>query len=119
MPVVRNIAAFVQQLHAGDERLLMRALARHDDVQVASVLEILTPGEQDRVLQLLPIERRAEVLGSMRSEIAAGIVGRLAPEEAADLLEELDADDAVDILGLFGPAQLRQILARVDAEVLE
>ncbi|MCA9714464.1 MAG: magnesium transporter [Myxococcales bacterium] len=119
MPVVRNIAAFVQQLHAGDERLLMRALARHDDVQVASVLEILTPGEQDRVLQLLPIERRAEVLGSMRSEIAAGIVGRLAPEEAADLLEELDADDAVDILGLFGPAQLRQILARVDAEEAE
>ena len=116
MPVVRNIAAFVKQLHAGDERLLMRALSRHDDVQIASVLELLTAEEQDRVLQLLPIERRAEVLGAMRSEIAAGVIGRLVPEEAADLLEELDPDDAVDILGLYEPAQLRQILARVDAE---
>ena len=86
MPVVRNIAAFVKLMRAGDERLLMRALSRHDDVQVASVLEILDAPEQDRVLQLLPIERRPEVLGAMRTEFAAGVIGRLAPEEAADLL---------------------------------
>ncbi|MCA9688195.1 MAG: magnesium transporter, partial [Myxococcales bacterium] len=119
MPVVRDIDAFVRLMRDGDERVLLRALARLDDVQIASVLEILEGHEQDRVLKLVPIERRPEILGKMRSEPAAGIISRLAPEEAADLVEELETDDAVDILGMIDHDQLRQILARVDAEDVE
>jgi len=116
MAVVRNIAEFVKLMHKGDERLLVRTLARLDEVQVASLLDILDPHEQDRVLPLLPLDRRAVVLGHMRYELAADVISRLAPEEAANLVDALDAEDAVDILQEVERASLSQILARVDAD---
>jgi len=116
MAVVRNIAEFVKLMQKGDERLLVRTLARLDEVQVASLLDILDAHEQDRVLPLLPLDRRAVVLGHMRYEHAAEVISRLAPEEAANLVDALDPEDAVDILQEVERTSLSQILARVDAD---
>ncbi len=116
MAVVRNIAEFVKLMKKGDERLLIRTLARLDAVQVASLLDILDADEQDRVLPLLQLDRRAEVIGHMRYEHAAEVLSRLAPEEAAHLVDALDPEDAVDILQEVERASVSQILARVDAD---
>ena len=95
---------------------MRRTLSRQDDVQIASQLDNLDVGEQMRVLQLLPAERRPEVLEAMRHEAAAGLIAELAPEQAANLLDDLEADDAVDILGRIDEERLQQILGRLDAE---
>jgi magnesium transporter len=104
------------QLREDDARALARALARLDDVQIASQIDNLSADEQDRVLQLLPVERRALVLGLVRAETAAEIVARVAPDDAAALLEKLESDDIVDILGELEPGQLREILARFEPD---
>ncbi len=95
---------------------MRRTLSRQDDVQIASQLDNLDVGERMRVLQLLPAERRPDVLEAMRHEAAAGLVAQLAPEQAANLLDDLEADDAVDILGRVDDERLQQILGRLDAE---
>lgn len=112
----RKIAIIHTLLRTGDVRRLRRTLSRQDDVQIASQLDNLDPSEQMRVLQLLPAERRPEVVEAMRPEAAAGLVAQLAPEQAATLLDDLEADDAVDILGRIDEERLQQILGRLDAE---
>lgn len=114
MSVIPKSADLVRLIRSGDTRLMARAIARLDDVQVAALLDPLEPREQDSILHLLPIERRSEVLASMRYEVAAQVIGRLAPEEAAKLLDNLESDDVADILGQIDKEQLRPILTRLD-----
>lgn len=118
----RKIDVIHTLLRAGDKRRLRRVLERLDDVQVAGQIDNLDPSDQVTVLGLLPVERRAEVVGAMRYEVAAPLLARLAPEEAASVVDNLETDDAVDILGRIGEEQLTQILARLekdDAEEIE
>jgi magnesium transporter len=103
-------------LRRNEARRLARILQRLDDVQIAAQVDNLPSEEQDRLLQMLPVERRALVFAELREETAADIVERLAPEEVAILLDDLDADDVADILGRVEETRLRQILSRLDPE---
>ncbi|MBK8719566.1 MAG: magnesium transporter [Deltaproteobacteria bacterium] len=103
-------------LREGDERRLRRALTRQDDVQLGSQLDNLALAEQERILRLLPGDRRPRVLSQMRYEAAATLVAHFAPEEAAALLDDLHPDDVVDILGRVDDERLAQILARLDRD---
>ncbi|NVB41931.1 magnesium transporter [Pseudenhygromyxa sp. WMMC2535] len=99
-----------------EPRRLARALQRLDQVQIAAQVDNLPAGDQERILKMLPVERRAAVFGELRYETAAEIVRRLAPEEVAVLLDDLESDDLADILGRVEEQQLRQILQRLDPE---
>lgn len=112
----RKIQVIHTLLRAGDSRRLRRTLQRQDDVQIASQLDNLDVDDQLRVMQLIPLDRRSEVLEAMRPETAAELVTQLVPEEAANLLDDLDVDDAVDILGRIDEEQLQKILGRLDQD---
>jgi magnesium transporter len=114
MPVIPNSADYLRLIRAGDTRLLSRAIARLDEVQIAALIEPLSPTEQDTILLQLPLEQRAEVLAAMRYEVSAKVISRLAPEAAAEILDNLDSDDVADILGEIDPEKIREILARLD-----
>jgi magnesium transporter len=105
-----------RHLRDDDPRLLARAVARLDVVQLAAQLDNMAPAEQQRVLQNLHPDRRADVFGYLRDEVAVGIIERVAPDDAAALLEDQESDDIVDILGELEPKRLREILARFDPE---
>jgi len=112
----RKIQVIHTLLRAGDLRRLRRTLDRIDDVQIASQADNLDFADQKQLLQLLPAERRAEVIGYMRYESAGRLIAELAPEEAAQLLDELETDDAVDILQQVGESGLRRIMSRIDKD---
>lgn len=114
MPVIPNSADYLRLIRSGDTRLLSRALARLDEVQIAALIVPLSPKEQDTILHQLSLELRSEVVASMRYEVSAQVISRLAPEEAARILDNLDSDDVADILGEIEPEQLRAILSRLD-----
>jgi len=114
MPVIPNSADYLRLIRSGDNRLLSRAIARLNDVQIAALIDPLSPKEQDTILHQLSLELRSEVLASMRYEQAARVISRLAPEEAARVLDNLDSDDVADILGEIDEEQLRAILSRLD-----
>ena len=106
-------------LRHGDLRRLRRTLTRLDEVQIASQLDNLDLDDLQRVMQLLPGDRRPLVVANMRYEAVGGLLGRLAPEQAAELVDELNVDDAVDILGRIDEARLEEILARLDKDDAE
>jgi magnesium transporter len=103
-------------LRRNETRRVARILQRLDEVQIAAQVDNLPPEDQDRLLQMLSVERRALVFAELREETAAEIVQRLAPEEVAVLLDDLEADDVADILGRVEEGRLRQILARLEPE---
>ena len=106
----------MRPLRRNETRRVARILQRLDEVQIAGQLDNAPPEDQDRLLQMLSVERRAAVFGELREETAAEIVRRLAPEEVAVLLDDLEADDVADILGRVEETRLRQILTRLDPE---
>ncbi|KIG13352.1 Mg/Co/Ni transporter MgtE / CBS domain protein [Enhygromyxa salina] len=106
----------MRPLRRKETRRVARILQRLDEVQIAAQLDNAPPEDQDRVLQMLSVERRAAVFAELREETAAEIVRRLAPEEVAILLDDLDSDDVADILGRVEESLLRQILTRLDPE---
>jgi len=112
----RKIRILHTLLRAGDKRRLRRTLERLDDVEVAGQLDNLETEDQLAVLRLVGATRRAEIVGAMRYESAAGLVAALAPEEAASVVDDLDADDAVDILGCLPEGALSAILKQLDRE---
>jgi magnesium transporter len=101
-------------LRRNETRRVARILQRLDEVQIAAQLDTMPPEDQDRILQMLSVERRAAVFAELRYETAAEIVRRLAPEEVAVLLDDLEADDVADILGRVEEVRIRQILSRLD-----
>jgi len=101
-------------MRRNETRRVARIIQRLDDVQIAQQLDNLPPQDQDRILQMLSVERRSGVFAELREETAAELVCRLAPEEVAILLDDLDADDVADILGRVDETRLRQILSRLE-----
>ena len=106
----------MRPLRRNETRRVARILQRLDEVQIAAQLDNAPPDDQDRILQMLAVERRAAVFGELREETAAELVRRIAPEEVAVLLDDLEADDVADILGRVEESLLRQILSRLDPE---
>lgn len=118
MPTMRTrkIRILHALLRAGDKQRLRRVLERLDDVEIAEQLDNLETDDQLAALRLVPATRRAEIIGAMRYESAAGLVAALAPEEAASVVDDLEADDAVDILGYLPQGALSAILKQLDRE---
>lgn len=110
------MADLARMLRRHEGRRLARALQKMDAVQIAREVDNFAPEDQDQLLQILPVERRAAVFAELRYETAADIMRRLAPQEAADILDDLEHDDVADILGRLEEQQLRQILARLEPE---
>ncbi len=104
----------LRPLRRNETRRVARILQRIDDVQLAKQLDNAPAADQDRILQMLSVERRASVFAHLRMETAAELVQRLAPEEVALMLEDLEADDVADILGRVEESRLRQILTRLE-----
>lgn len=116
MPGSRKIDLTRLVRRRDEPRRLVRALQRLDKVQIAAQLDNLPPEDQDRILQMLPVDRRADVFGELREETAAEIVRRLDAEKGAVLLDDMESDDVADILGRIEGSQLREILALLDPE---
>lgn len=106
----------MRPLRRHEARRVARTLQRLDEVQIAAQLDNAPPEDQDRILQMLSVERRAAVFAELRAETAAEVVRRHAPEDVAVLLDDLEADDVADILGRVEESRLRQILQRLDPE---
>lgn len=85
-------------------RLAHEGLSKLHPVDIAHIIDQLSP-RQGR-----------EVLESLTDETAADAVQELAPEEAADLLEGLHRERAADILDEMEPNDAADVLAEMPAE---
>ncbi|MEM5583225.1 magnesium transporter [Roseibium sp. AS2] len=76
----------------------------------------LSPEERDRVLELVPAELAAELIGEAPNEMAVDLVERMEPDRAAEVLEELDSDIQADVIGEMDEVDAEAILSEMDAD---
>ena len=97
----------------GDEAL--RAfLADYHDNDIASVFDVLTEEEFDRLHRVLGTDAMSDVI--TYAEDAVEILAEMETADAAALLTQMDADDAQEILDELDEDTRSEVLALVDAE---
>jgi len=101
-------------------------LVEHDKQLTAiELLSQLRPGDQGKVMEVLPLETQQEILTTLPPEKAAEILEYLEPEDAAkvskgvdssvlaDILDETDSDVTADILRQLPGEQAQDVLGKM------
>jgi CBS domain-containing protein len=76
-----------------------QGLAKLHPVEIAHIVESLSPRQAQEVLDSLDDETVADTIQELPAEDAAQMIQGLDRERAADILDEMDPDDAADLLG--------------------
>ncbi len=111
---IERVEALIELLHAGstsDVRLMLDQLHPSEN---ALLLESLPASEREPVWQLMPLERKGEVLVYLNSEVRSPLIKPMAPQELAEATKSLDLDDLVDFLQELPDAVIRQVLYSFD-----
>jgi len=100
---------------------LWNAFKKLHYADVASLLEQLTPSEQDIILKMffergIEMDRLAEIVSEIRPEQAVEMLARLPLERTLDILAVLSSDDAASLVSLFPEAQQLELLKRMKKE---
>lgn len=100
---------------------LWNAFKKLHYADVASLLEQLTPSEQDIILKLffdrgIEMERLAEIISEVRPEVAVEMLTRLPIERSLDILSVLSSDDAASLVSLFPEEMQLELLKRMKKE---
>lgn len=85
-------------------------------VDLARVVEQLTPLQGAHLLGDLSDERAADTLEELEDEHQGQILRAMDPERAADVLEEMEPDEAVDALQSVTSEEAADLLRRMDRE---
>lgn len=85
-------------------------------VDLARVVEQLTPQQGAHLLGDLSDERAADTLEELEDEHQGQILRAMDPERAADVLEEMEPDEAVDALQSVTTEEAADLLRRMDRE---
>lgn len=101
---------------AGDAQCIVAILAPLAYSDALRELLALQPVERDKVLQMVPAELAAELVGEAPDEMAAELVERLEPDRAAEILDELDSDVQADVIGEMDAEDAEAVLSKMDEE---
>jgi magnesium transporter len=106
-----EIAAALGAAHDAKLRVLLESLRAAD---LGEMLEHLPEDDRARVIGLMDVRRGARVLKRARAPIAAAAIERIDPERAADLLDWMAVDDRASILELLPQSVQEDILALME-----
>ncbi len=111
---IERVEALIALLHAGSVSDIRRMLDELHPSENALLLESLPASERESVWQLMPLERKGEVLVYLNSEVRSPLIKPMAPQELAEATKALDLDDLVDFLQELPDAVIRQVLYSFD-----
>lgn len=96
---------------SGDNTELKVLLEEYHASEIAILFESLTKDDQERIINLLPIEVASEVLSEMHEEHhPEELLLQLHPDKRTEIVEELDYDDATDIISQMEIHEQTEIL---------
>ncbi len=111
---IERVEALIALLHAGSVTDIRRMLDELHPSENALLLESLPASERESVWQLMPLERKGDVLVYLNPEVRSPLIKPMAPQELAEATKELDLDDLVDFLQELPDAVIRQVLYSFD-----
>ncbi|MDD6275890.1 MAG: magnesium transporter [Clostridia bacterium] len=85
-------------------------------VDIAAIMEDLTPEEQVRIFRLLPKSSSADFFSYLDSDIQSNIVDAITNSELKFLVEDMFIDDAVDFLEEVPANVVTRVLAHTSSE---
>jgi magnesium transporter len=96
-----------------------QGLARLHPVEIAHIVEELSPRQVQEVLEALDDETAADTIQELPPDDAASVIQGLDRERAADILDEMDPDDAADLLGDLPAEQAAALLDLMEPDERE
>lgn len=100
-----GLEAYLAELSSGD---LARALSRLDEAEHGRFFALLEPAIAADVIEELPDEQGAALLGNLDAAAAAAIVDEIDSDERADVLAELPKADVAAILDEMDATEARE-----------
>lgn len=94
-------------------------LARLHPVEIAGLIESLSPIHRTEIVEALDDEIAADTLEEMETEAQARILDEMDEERAADILEQMSPDDAVDVLAELSEEKAGELFDLMEGEEKE
>lgn len=108
---------FQQALDDRDVAFIRQTLEDINSADITTLLYEFTSEESKFVLDILPLESRAEIIRDLDPETRKGFLKVYQPEEIAAIVNQLDSDDAADILNELPIKESEQILGLLEPNV--
>jgi len=94
-----------------DDELLRGILAEYHASEIAILFENISIDEQERIINLLPVQIASEVISEMHEEShPEDLLLQLDADKRTEIVEQLDYDDATDIISQLEDAEQKEIL---------
>ncbi len=102
-------------LRAPADPQLRRALVKLHPADIAPLVAVLAPEQQQRLIELLlELKLAGRILRELDEETQERVLAALSDEHLAPLIDRLNADDAADVLALLDEERRERVLERLD-----
>jgi magnesium transporter len=108
---------FQQALDERDASFIQKSLVEVNPADITTLLYEFTNVESKYVLDILPLETRAEIINGLDSDTRIRFIKVYTPEEISAVINQLASDDAADILNELPVRESEEVLARLDVEL--
>lgn len=108
---------FQRAIDEHDEEFIQQSLVDAKPADITSLLYEFDSEESKYVMDILPIERQAEIINDLDSDTRKVYLRVYHPAEIAVFVNLLDSDDAADILHELPVKEREQVLKGLDAEL--
>ncbi len=97
-------------LREGDTESIRIFLSDQHPADIAHIIDALPREEGCRTFRLLPLERRARVLGYLDMDVQVDFARALGRREFADIVTEMSSDERADLFNRLSPEQQEALL---------
>jgi magnesium transporter len=108
---------FQQALDDRDVDFILKSLADINAADITSLLYEFSWEESKFVVDLLPLNERAEVINDLDSDARKNFLKIFSLSEITEIINLLDSDDAADILNELPIKESEEVIAGLDSEL--
>lgn len=108
---------FQEALNQRDDRFIRNSLEDVKAADISSLLYEFNSQESKYVMDLLTVERQAEIINDLDPDTRKVFLRIYASEEIAGFLDLLDSDDAADIINELPIQQREEVLSGLETEL--
>ncbi len=106
---------FQEALDQRDSQFILESLSEVNPADITALLYEFNAEESKYVLDILPIDVRAQIVKDLDSETRTNFLKVFNPKEITEIINLLDSDDAADILNELPIKTSEEVIAGLDA----
>ena len=110
---------FQRAVDEKDESFIRESLQGVNPADISTLLHEFDTEDSKYVIDLLPLETRAEIINDLDEDIREKFLKVFQPNELTEIVNHLDSDDAVDILNELPIKEREEVIANLDNEEKE